>query len=177
MVERYSFRVVPAEFKVNVSDARVQPLQGGKHTDPDTRTRAYIVGTNYRILPRTLLEHGTEPSKGTFNDTRYTIENAPDGWFVSAKTGEISGAFGARGVYEIGLFAYDKAGLRGHIQTYNFTVRAPPRLLPYAPVFGDLAGPRAVVDHTVAPRARHVQPTRLQTWLTAPLQRPPWQQL
>ena len=89
VVERYRFTVVPAKFKVNVSDARMQPLQGGKHTDPDANTQ-YVVGTNYRIMPRRLLERGTVPSTGTFTDSRFTIENAPDGWFVNAMTGEIS---------------------------------------------------------------------------------------
>ena len=50
----------------------------------------HIVGDSYRIAPLALDEAKTAVSTGTFDAIKYTLQGAPDGWFVNADNGEIT---------------------------------------------------------------------------------------
>ena len=125
LVEEYTFTVVnPPQFELAKGTKRTR--SNAVFTDPvDMLGKPYIVGRNYRIAPIELLRSDTSVSAGTFDNITYTVEGAPDGWFVGADTGEISGTFGRESQTEIHLYAVDFGNQRKLVETYNFTVENP----------------------------------------------------
>ena len=100
VVEALTFRVMePATFKLAVTTKRAR--SGVEFTD--SNLSSYIVDETYRFSPLQLSEGNTEVSAGVFANITYTLE-APDGWFVSAQTGEIFGKFDKTGIHDITLF-------------------------------------------------------------------------
>ena len=117
----------PPTFAISKAIERVNTTS--LFADPDrmkANGQTFVVNTNYRISPLKVLEDGTNPSKGTFKDIRYTVESAPDGWFVGAENGEISGVFSATGPQTIKLFAVDKGNQKALVEEYKFDVQDPP---------------------------------------------------
>jgi hypothetical protein len=124
MLEELSFAVIAAAaFKLSLFSARTRT--SSEFTDPDEQL-AYTVGESYRIAPLKIDMETTVVSIGKVTDITYTLEGAPDGWFVSSKTGEISGVFNQAGTYQMTLFAMDAARVeRQEVQTYQFSVMLP----------------------------------------------------
>lgn len=125
LVEVYTFAVVnPPQFELAKGTKRTR--SNALFTDPvDMLGKPYIVGRNYRIAPIELIESKTNVSAGDFDNITYTVEGAPDGWFVGADTGEISGTFGGESQTKIHLYAVDFGNQRTLVETYNFTVENP----------------------------------------------------
>jgi len=98
----------PPGFDLKVDSTSRTNTDPSLFTDPDTHSGPYFVGTSYRISPYTL-RSDTVVSTGTLQDIRYTMEGEPDGWFVGAKNGEISGTFSGPGRYSMSLHALDAA--------------------------------------------------------------------
>lgn len=125
LVEEYTFTVVnPPTFELAKGTERTR--SNALFTDPvEMLGKPYIVGRNYRIAPIELLRSDTSVSAGTFDNITYTVEGAPDGWFVGTESGEISGTFGRESQTEIHLYAVDFGNQRKLVETYNFTVENP----------------------------------------------------
>lgn len=108
-------------FEVEVGLLRAQ--DGPEYTNP--WTSSFIIGESYRFSPLTLVENDTTVSSGTFSDITYTL-TSPDGWFVSAKTGEIFGQFDSAGVHKMMLYAVDQAGKQSAVEEMVFNVQLRP---------------------------------------------------
>lgn len=138
-MEEYSFTVVnPPKFELAKGTRRTR--SGSAFTDPaEMQDQPYIVNRNYRIAPIELIESKTNVSAGDFDNITYTVEGAPDGWFVGAQNGEISGTFAAKGNPEIRLYAVDAGNAKVLVEIYTFAVEEPKSF----EVRVDTDGPRA----------------------------------
>ena len=87
---------------------------------------AFVVGTGYRIAPLQIDRDNTAVSAGTLGDVTFTLE-APYGWFVSAKNGEMYGQFENEGTHKLFLYAVDKAGQRRLLERLELTAHDPPQ--------------------------------------------------
>jgi hypothetical protein len=125
VVEDLAFIVVAtAEFTVATLPNRTR--SGDQFTNPTANT-TFIVGQSYRIAPLTLDPSRTTVSSGAFSAITYTLDDqAPDGWFVNANSGEITGMFEEAREYTLTLFAVDSAGLRAAVEEYAFNVVVKP---------------------------------------------------
>ena len=121
MYKNYAFTAVaPPVFDLKL-DNRTRERTGTKFTDPEAPGLKYYAGDSYRISPYKLLTT-TTPSQGNVSDIRYTVEGAPDGWFVGAESGEIAGSFSSTGLQNISLYAVDKCSQRKLVQNYKHFV-------------------------------------------------------
>lgn len=108
------------EFRIAVGSARTH--SGPEYALPSgTSSSAFYVKESYRFSPLQLNESNTAVSSGTFQDITYTLDSE-DGWFVSAKTGEIFGQFSRAGLQNMTLYAVDSAGKQAVVEQMLFDV-------------------------------------------------------
>lgn len=112
-------------FDLSVSSSRTR--NGSQFTDPSESTASFVEKESYRFSPLQLIRSNTTVSAGTFDDVTFTLD-ADDGWFVSAKTGEIFGQFEAPGLFSMTLYAVDKGGEQAVIERMEFVVEKRPEL-------------------------------------------------
>lgn len=138
-VENYTFTVVnPPQFELAKGTKRTR--SGTAFTDPaEMQDQPYIVNRNYRIAPIELIKAKTNVSAGDFDNITYTVEGAPDGWFVGTESGEIAGTFAVERNEEIRLYAVDAGNAKVLVETYTFAVEEPKSF----EVSVDTDGPRA----------------------------------
>jgi hypothetical protein len=102
----------------------IRKRSGKTFTDPTARKMPYYVGESYRIASLELDLEQTKPSAGgRITDITYTLVGAPDGWFVSALTGEITGTFEEAGVYTMSTHAVDAGGQTVEVESLTFNVQ------------------------------------------------------
>ena len=106
-------------FHIAVGSARADG--GPDYALPSGSLSAFHVKESYRFSPLQLVESDTAVSSGTFQDITYTLASE-DGWFVSAKTGEIFGQFSRVGLQNMTLYAVDSAGKQAVVEHMMFDV-------------------------------------------------------
>jgi hypothetical protein len=124
-VETIEFRVVPrAQFTLAVV-ALSRTQTGAEFTNPDELNTEYWVGQSYRIAPRVIDQELTNVSVGSITQIRYTLQDAPPSWFVSASTGEVFGYFNLPGSFSFTLVASDAGNQAQTVETLTFDVIEP----------------------------------------------------
>lgn len=100
---------------------------GPEYTDPATMNGTYYaVGDSYRLSTFGILST-TKPSVGSVADIRYTLEGAPDGFFLSTTSGEVFWQFGppdsgTNYSVVVKLVAVDKGSARQVVETLAMNV-------------------------------------------------------
>lgn len=79
----------PPVLNITLRAERIE--SGSEYTDPNQNLDGYYVNQNYLIAPYQIDASATLVSSGTINDIKYTLANAPAGWFISSETGIITG--------------------------------------------------------------------------------------
>jgi hypothetical protein len=121
--ERFTFQVQEApRFSLAVSKDGNRTRSGDLFTNPN-ETPLYTVGKHYRIAPPLLDFRKTKPSDGQLADIKYTLEGAPDGWFVNGDNGEITGMFDTAGLFAMTLMARDSAGEEATVEELDFNAQ------------------------------------------------------
>ena len=128
-VETITIRVGPTpklSIVIEGDGIRTRNQSDARFTFPEVRAQLrgnqYYVGDTYRIAPLKLDENLTAVSAGTVREMKYTLDGAPDGWFISANSGEIIGSFESPGTYAFAVHAVDKGGQQADLELLNFTV-------------------------------------------------------
>lgn len=125
LIQNISIRInQPTPFVLKTSPLKSRQYSGPPYTDPSTMaTTPYFVNENYKISRLQLDEAKTILSDGgPTNSLKYTLDGAPDSWFVSAKTGTITGQFETAGIYNFSLVAADGRKEEQVVETFSFTV-------------------------------------------------------
>ena len=125
LIQNISIRIkMPAPFVLETTPDTTRRYVGQQYTDPSSMVATLcVVNTNYKISPLTLDETKTTLSDGGDVTTlKYTLEGAPDSWFVAASTGMITGQFEAAGNYNFTLVAADRRKEEQIVETFNFSV-------------------------------------------------------
>eukprot|EP00729_Bicosta_minor_P003171 gene3171-4881_t len=114
----------PGKFDLKLLDPPMRQISGAQYIDPSATTVSdYVVNENYKISRLQLDEAKTILSDGgPTNSLKYTLDGAPDSWFVSAKTGTITGQFETAGIYSFSLVAADGRKEEQVVETFSFTV-------------------------------------------------------
>lgn len=114
----------PGSFDLKLLDPPIRQNSSAQYTDPVAMATApYVVNENYKISRLQLDEAKTILSDGgPTNSLKYTLDGAPDSWFVSAKTGTITGQFETAGIYNFSLVAADGRKEEQVVETFSFTV-------------------------------------------------------
>ena len=105
---------------------RTQNRSDARFTFPEDRARLhknqYYVGDTYRIAPLKLDTEKTDVSAGTIHGITYTLVDAPEGWFISAGNGEITGQFERPGMYNLTTHVIDEGGQQSDLESLTFNV-------------------------------------------------------
>lgn len=122
LVERYAFLSKQrSTFTLAVLEERTQT--GPDFSVPNNAPFTYYVGESYLIAPLKLDAEQTTVSEGRFGDISYTLSsNAPDSFFVQAKSGVVFGKFEQAGRYDFLLLAVDAGGQAEIMEEYSFAV-------------------------------------------------------
>ena len=95
-----------------------------KYADPiPSSVHDFFVGAEYayKFAPLQINATATTVSLGTVHDITYTLsKDAPDSFFVQAKSGVIFGTFEFAETYTFSLLAVDKAGKSDVVEQYTF---------------------------------------------------------
>lgn len=128
-------------FVTQSTDQRAE-RPGVKYSDPTVASADdYFVGEDYayKVAPLLINKTATTVSFGSVDDVTYTLSSdAPDSFFVQARSGVIFGQFEAAGKVQFSLLAVDKAGKTAVVEQYTFNAidRGTFRVLDYAHAIG-----------------------------------------
>jgi hypothetical protein len=127
LVEAMTFAVQPRpRFQIAVEAGEQTTIRSDfDGLRPYAKRMNAIANESYKIFPKSLNLVATTVSSGKAADITFTLA-AADGWFVSARTGEVFGQFASVGAHTMTLFAVDGGGVQQLIEELHFEVNPRP---------------------------------------------------